>query len=233
MLRYFFLIFVLGCFLVVALAGWRGQTSTKPPIQIFPDMVRQPKVNPQVPSDFFADGRAARASVPGTVPMGYVVPNAYYTTGGNNHKFASTPGGFSKGVDYFNTGKLGDSYGEGFPIEVTPELMARGKERFDINCTPCHGALGLGNGIVGQYGLVAIANLQQDRIRTMPEGQIFNTITNGKNTMGAYGSNITVEDRWAIIAYIRALQRSQFARLDDVPEVHRADLDKPQEAPKK
>lgn len=232
MLRYFFLTFILLCIFVVALSGWRGQTSPKPPIEIFPDMVRQPRVNPQTPSNFYADGRSARQPVAGTVPFGYVVPNAYYTNSGNNYKSASIPGGFSDAPDYFNTGKIGDSYGEGFPLEVTPELMERGGERFAIHCAICHGATGAGNGIVSQYGLVGIANFHQERLRTMPEGQIFNTITNGKNTMGAYGAQITVEDRWAIIAYIRALQLSQSAKLDDVPQAHRADLDKPQEAPK-
>ncbi|MDP9291802.1 MAG: cytochrome c, partial [Verrucomicrobiota bacterium] len=88
------------------------------------------------------------------------------------------------------------------------------------------GALGLGNGIVSQYGLAGPANFQQEKFRTMPDGQIFNTITNGKNTMGPYGSNVTVEDRWAIISYIRALQRSQNATIADVPEQSRAELDK-------
>ena len=87
---------------------------------------------------------------------------------------------------------------------------------FVTNCSPCHGRVGLGNGIVGQYGLVAIANLHDDRIRTMPDGQIFSTITNGKNTMGAYGPLIAVEDRWAILAYVRALQKSQNVKLADL-----------------
>jgi len=110
-------------------------------------------------------------------------------------------------------------------MRVTPAMVARGRQRFHINCEPCHGATGMGNGIVTQYGLVGVANFQQQRLRDMPDGEIFNTITNGKNTMGAYGSNIAVEDRWAIISYIRALQRSQNATLADVPPGVRGTLD--------
>ena len=98
----------------------------------------------------------------------------------------------------------------------------------------CHGATGQGNGITSKYGLLGIANYHQDKYRQMADGQIFNTITHGFNTMMAYGDKVTVKDRWAIIAYIRALQKSQYARLEDVPENQRAALEnegKPQNAP--
>ena len=90
----------------------------------------------------------------------------------------------------------------------------------------CHGATATGNGITKQYGLATVVTLQDDRIRKMADGEIFNTITNGKNTMMAYGPNVTVADRWAIIAYLRALQRSQNAAIDDVPEEHHAEMEK-------
>jgi mono/diheme cytochrome c family protein len=125
---------------------------------------------------------------------------------------------------------MGANWGTGIPVPVNPELMERGKQRFTINCTACHGVTGDGNGLVKQYGLTTVQSLQQDRIRNMADGEIFNTITNGKNTMMAYGPNVTVNDRWAIIAYLRALQRSQNATEADVPPEHRADLDKPAEA---
>ena len=227
MLRSFFLIFILAVITVVATAGFRGTHSTKSPIEIIPDMDRQPRFDPQHESAFFNDGRAARKPVEGTVPLGYILSHAYYQTSGNNNKFAQSPGAFSIAPDYYNTGKIGDNYGDGIPVEISKELLQRGKERFTINCAVCHGATGSGNGIVSQYGLVAVANFQDSRLRAMPDGQVFNTITNGKNTMGAYGSNVTVEDRWAIIAYIHALQRSQSGRVDDVPENLRAQLDQP------
>lgn len=226
MLRYFFLIFLLVVVAIVSLAGFRGERTTKPPIQVFPDMDFQPRFDPQHTSEFFADSRAARQPVPGTVPMGYTLPNAYFSTGANNNKFGQKPAGFSVGPAYYDTGRIEDSYGDGIPLEPSPQLMERGRERFAIHCAICHGASGDGKGIVGQYGLVGIANLQETRIRQMPDGQIFNTITHGKNTMGAYGGQVTVEDRWAIIAYLRALQRSFAGKLEDVPEDKRTVLAK-------
>ena len=138
---------------------------------------------------------------------------------------------FSAGTDYFNTGKMGDQWGTGIPLPVTRELMERGQQRFNITCAMCHGAAAAGNGITKQYGLATVVSLQDDRLRKMSDGEIFNTITNGKNTMMPYGPNIVVADRWAIIAYLRALQRSQHATIADVPEDHRAEMDKPASPP--
>ncbi len=214
MLRFFFLIFFVIVVGVVALAGFRGQKMTHPPIEIFPDMDHQPKVQPQHPSRFFSDTRGARKPVEGTVPMGYTVPGIYYQTAANNIGERS---GFTNAPDYFNTGRMGEVYGDGIPAEVTPAFMTRGQERFNINCAICHGATGAGDGIIKSYGMVTIASLQDERIRTMPDGQIFSTITNGKNTMGAYGPQIALDDRWAIIAYLRALQKSQSVKLADLP----------------
>jgi mono/diheme cytochrome c family protein len=225
MLRAFFLIFIFAAIAVISLAGFRGTHSAKPPIEIFVDMVRNPRYDPQHESDFYADTRAARHPVPGTVPLGYTIPNAFLSTGANNNKLDQAPAAFSDSPDYYNSGRLGGVYGDGIPLKVDHDLLARGQERFNINCAVCHGPIGLGNGITSQYGLVGIANFHDSRIRTMPDGQIFNTITLGKNTMGAYGSNITVEDRWAIIAYIRALERGDGATINVVPVDQRAQLD--------
>src|SRR6266403_1901622 len=137
--------------------------------------------------------------------------------------------GFSVGNDYIDTGKMGNNWGTGIPVPVTPQLLQRGHERFNVTCAMCHGATATGNGITKSYGLATVVTLQDDRIRKMADGEIFNTITNGKNTMMAYGPNIMVHDRWAIIAYLRALQRSQGAAIADVPPEHRADLEKPAE----
>lgn len=228
MLRYFFASFVLVVVAVITLAGGRGERFAKPPLQIFPDMKVQPRYEAQHESNFYADTRAARKPVAGTVPQGYTLDGEFSINGANNARNIGGPKGFSNGLDYFNTGKIGAFWGEGIPseIEVTPALFARGKERYGISCSVCHGATGGGNGVVSQYGLNGIANLQDLRIRSMPEGQIFETITHGKGNMGAYGSNISVGDRWAIIAYLRALERSQIATMADVPEEHRTDLEK-------
>ncbi|HEY7000287.1 MAG TPA: cytochrome c [Candidatus Udaeobacter sp.] len=242
MLRGFLVIFLLCAIAVVAVFGFRGQRSTQPPSEIFPDMVRQPKVRAQAPLDFFADGRGPRLPVPGTVPVGYEMPKSHAGAGVGNvgPVESATPAtgpwshpdvGFSRGTDYYNTGKMGDQWGTGMPVPVTAELMDRGQQRFNITCAMCHGATAAGNGITKQYGLATVVSLQDERIRKMSDGEIFNTITNGKNTMMAYGPNIIVPDRWAIIAYLRALQRSQNATAADVPEDRRAELDKPASPP--
>jgi len=229
MLRGFLVIFLLCTIAIIAVFGFRGQTSTGPPLELFPDMVRQMKVRAQAPLNLFADGRGPRLPVSGTVPIGYEMPKPEgieplaTAVGPWSHPHA----GFGAGTDYYNTGKMGDHWGTGIPITVTRELMERGQQRFNITCAMCHGAAAAGNGITKQYGLATVVSLQDERIRKMSDGEIFNTITNGKNTMMAYGPNIIVPDRWAIIAYLRALQRSQNAPIADVPEDHRAELEKP------
>lgn len=223
MLRYFFIAFILAGVSIVALAGFRGAKSAKPPIEIFPDMDHQPKFQPQHPTGFFADGLSARKPVEGTVPLGYTLPGSFLQAGAKNATIQPT--GFANRPDYFNTGRIGEFYGDGFPLDVTEGLIKRGGERYNINCAICHGKLGQGNGIIGQYGVAAIANLLDDRIRQQPDGQIFNTITHGKNTMGAYGPNIAIEDRWAIVAFVRTLQKSQSVQLAQLPEAKRKELE--------
>jgi len=232
MLRGFFLIFLLTGIAMVSFLGFRGEKSTGSPIEVFPDMVRQPKVRAQAPLGFFADDRGSRVPVAGTVPIGYDMPaptvqaspgSAPVQSGGEDRPRIA----FSAGTDYFNTGKMGTNWGTGIPLEVTPQLMLRGEQRFNINCAVCHGAAAAGNGITKQYGLTTVVTLQDERIRNMADGEIFNTITHGKNTMLSYGPNVTVNDRWAIIAYLRALQRSQNSTVADVPPDARAELEKP------
>lgn len=223
MLRFFFASFILSVASVLALAGFRGTKSAKPPIQIFPDMDNQPKYMPQHGTGFYGDGRSARQPVAGTIPLGYTLEGRYFQAGAKNATVA--PSGFTNKPDYLHTGKFGDVYGDGFPVEVTEAFLKRGQQRYDINCAVCHGKAGLGNGVVGQFGVVAIANLLDDRIRQQPDGQIFSTITNGKNTMGAYGPNIAIEDRWAIVAYVRALQKSQSLQLAQLPEARRKEIE--------
>jgi cytochrome c5 len=224
MLRGFLLISLLITIAAVAVLGFRGEKSTNEPWEIFPDMVRQMKVRAQAPLSFFADGRGPRMPVNGTVPIGYEMPKPPA-----EGVAESVPHGFSVGTDYIDTGKMGNNWGTGIPVPVTPQLLQRGRERFNITCAMCHGATATGNGITKSYGLATVVTLQDDRIRKMADGEIFNTITNGKNTMMAYGPNIMVADRWAIIAYLRALQRSQGAAIVDVPPEHRGELEKPGE----
>jgi mono/diheme cytochrome c family protein len=184
------------------------------------------KVLAQAPLDFFADGRGPRLPVPGTMPIGYEMPKSAPGAAEPGELVARQGAGFSVGTDYYNTGKMGDHWGTGIPVEVIGKLMERGQQRFNITCVMCHGATAAGNGITKQYGLATVVSLQDERIRKMADGEIFNTITNGKNTMMAYGPNIMVADRWAIIAYLRALQRSQNATINDVPQEHQGELEK-------
>lgn len=221
MLRYFFVAFTLIVIGVVTLAGFRGSKMSHPPIEIFADMDHQPKYQAQHTSKFWADGRAARQPVPGTVPIGFTLKNSYYSTHASN---ASENGSFTNQPDYYNTGIMGEVYGDGIPVEITEALLKRGQQRFEINCAICHDSTGSGNGIIKSYGLTTIASLQDQRLRTAPDGYLFSVITDGKNTMGAYGPQIAVEDRWAIIAYLRALQKSQGVNVADLPSAMQQEL---------
>ena len=220
MIKNFLIAFILLTIITIALLGFQGQHREATGIEFFGDMKRQDKVKFQKPSSFFADGRGARPPVDGAIPMGYDIPRASHAKCGSASDDIDSPlGEFSAGTDYLNTGKMGDQWGTGLPLPVTPEFFRRGQKEFTINCAVCHGATGQGNGITSKYGLLGIANYHQDKYRQMADGQIFNTITHGFNTMMAYGDKVTVKDRWAIIAYIRALQKSEFARLEDVPPI--------------
>lgn len=221
MLRYFFVAFTLIVIGVVTLAGFRGSKMSHPPIEIFADMDHQPKYQAQHTSEFWADGRAARQPVAGTVPIGFTLKNSYYSTHANN---VSENGHFTNQPDYYNTGIMGEVYGDGIPVEITETLLKRGQQRFEINCAICHDSAGSGNGIIKSYGLTTIASLQDQRLRTAPDGYLFSVITDGKNTMGAYGPQIAVEDRWAIIAYLRALQKSQGVNVADLPSAMQQEL---------
>lgn len=204
-MRYFLLGFILLVLVIVSIAGCRGDISRRPPIELFPDMDRQPRVRPQTLSRFFPDGLGSRLPVPGTIARGA--------------PYQDTP---------FNTGRLpgATNFVEFVPVPVTELLLARGRERYDIYCTVCHGAAGDGRGVTSRYQMVGTANFHDLRLVTMTDGEIFNTITYGKNLMGAYGPQIDIADRWAIIAYVRALQRARLATPDDVPEPMRSSLNR-------
>jgi mono/diheme cytochrome c family protein len=227
MLRYFFITFAFLVLVVLAMAGFRGQKSKQPSIEIFPDMDRQPKVKAQTRSEFYADGRASRPPVNGTVPIGYSMPMHKLIDGSVGQ--ATGPYKqiiFSSSPTYIDTGKMADNWGSGIPFQSSPAVMGRGQQRFGIYCAVCHGATGAGNGIAQKFGLNTVQSLLQDRIRVMADGEIFDTISHGKNTMMGYGDRIQVVDRWAIIAYLRALQRSQGgASLGDVPTEERVKLE--------
>ena len=225
----------LGAIIILAvvglgLAGFRGDKIGHTPVEWFNDMAHQPKYEPQHRSDFFNDSRAARQPVAGTVPIGFNLEGRYYQTEGNN--LVDGMGGFANKPDYFNTGRIGDVYGDGIPDALASRgaaLVSRGQQRYNIYCGVCHGAAGQGNGVVKSFGLATVRPLVDDLLRAQPDGQIFNTITHGKNTMGAYGPVIPVEDRWAIVAYVRALQTAASAKIGDLPPDERAKLEQTKE----
>jgi mono/diheme cytochrome c family protein len=202
-MRYFLLVFLLLCLAGVSIAGFRGSRSRRPPIEVFPDMDRQPKLRPQTHNNFFPDQLSSRLPVAGTIARGAPYQDSPLNTG-------RVPGT----TNYVQT----------VPLPITEKLMARGQDRFQIYCVPCHGPAGDGKGITTKYGMSVIADLHDTKTRKvvqMADGEIFNTITYGKNLMLPYGAIIPIEDRWAIIVYLRALQRSRLAYLDDVPETVR------------
>jgi cytochrome c553 len=204
--------------LTVSVLGFRGSPFTHPPMDVFPEwlfpgMKYQPKYKPQGASAFFADGRADRPP-----PLG-VVPADFGPLGQPLHEDSR-----------LYQGKNPDgTWVRGLPggITVDMRLLERGRDRFVIYCAPCHGRVGDGNGITKRYGMVATPSYHDDRLRKMAEGEIFNTITNGKNNMNPYADKLTPEDRWAVIAYVRALQRAQSGTVADVPQAHRSELGLP------
>ncbi len=182
----------------------------KPPIEVFPDMDRQDKYLAQAESPLSMNGQSDRLPITGTVARGNEIEvKSVFESEYNDSRF-ETP--------ELHSGK--DAKGDwirGFPLEVNEALMGKGREHFDIYCAVCHGATGEGNGIVSKYGMLP-ANYHSDRIRDMAEGEIYNTITNGKGLMMGMAARVKVEERWAIILYMRALQKMKNANLSDVPQ---------------
>jgi mono/diheme cytochrome c family protein len=162
----------------------------------------QPKLEPLEGSPLFADGRAARPIPAGTVARGQLVEDPYY--------FA---------------GKAGAKFAEAFPMPVSRALLERGRERYDIFCSPCHDRTGSGRGMIVQRGYPRATSYHEDRLRKAPPGYFFNAITAGFGVMPSYAKQIPPDDRWAIVAYIRALQLSQHASLEDVEPAKRALLE--------
>ena len=195
------LLAVLALIPLALIARARVTTSDVPRIQLIQDMGRQPKFKTQWANPMFADGRAMRPEVPGTVPHGELHADSAFWAG-------RTAGGWVTA----------------FPVAVTEALVRRGQERYDIFCSPCHGLSGYGDGPVAkradalQEGTwTPPSSYHTELVRQRPVGYIFNTISHGIRNMPAYGPQIPPADRWAIVAYVRALQRSQDATIGDVP----------------
>jgi mono/diheme cytochrome c family protein len=194
----------------------RNSYSAEPHIHIFPDMDFQPMYKSDTAMDIFADGRSNRGEIANTVPRGQLAADDLFFRGLDGDRWLT---------------RFPEVYPDGRPFVVDANLMTRGKQRYEIYCSPCHGFDGRGNGMVparvAQSGGNWLARNLIDPAAgsvTMPNGQLYNTISNGYNTMMGYAAQITHSDRWAIVAYVRALQRAQNASLDDVPETQRGSL---------
>jgi mono/diheme cytochrome c family protein len=183
---------------VVALTGCaRGCTSSQPPIHLNPSMDDQPKVLPQTASDFFYNGASMREPVPGTIPIGGLQEDSAFFTGkGADGQFVAT-----------------------IPVPVNAAMVDRGHQRYGIYCQPCHDARGDGKGILFQRGNVPTASFHQEKVLKYPDGQIFDVITNGSGLMSGYRWPIPPADRWAIVAYVRELERK---RLESAPSTSAA-----------
>lgn len=188
----------------------RHSKSDKPRIHLIQDMDAQPKYKAQRENPIFADGRADREALPGTVAVGHLNED-----------------------DHFFRGRANGAWARTFPaqVDLSEETMTRGKARYGIYCTPCHGQAGLGDGMVhkraealAQGGWIPPTDMTQEYVRNQPVGEIYNAISNGVRNMPAYAPQIAPEDRWAIVMYVRALQRSQASNLNDVPESERGSL---------
>jgi mono/diheme cytochrome c family protein len=191
------------------IARARGMKADRTRLRPIQNMGSQQKYLPQSENSLFADSRAMRPAIDGTVRRGAVIDDGAFTQGrGPDGQFVTA-----------------------FPVPVNRALLLRGQERFNVYCSPCHGLGGSGDGIVArradalQEGTwVPPLTFHGEQVRGRPVGHIFNTITNGIRNMPSYGSQVSAADRWAIVAYVRALQRSQNATVADVPPDLRAGL---------
>lgn len=169
------------------------------------DMWVQNKTGPMAESEAFADGSSIRPLVPGTIPRGHLREDGAFFTGIENGKWVDK-----------------------IPVAVTPDLLKRGRDRFEIYCSPCHGRLGDGQGMIAKRGFQLkrpVGNYHTDRLRKMPVGHFYDVITNGYGAMYSYASRVEPQDRWAIVAYIRVLQLSQHASVNDLDAGEKAQLD--------
>ena len=164
-------------------------------------MAVQPKYDPLEPSDFFADGMSARPRIAGTVARGEIGLTGFLATG-----------------------KINGQDGDGFPFPITMAVMNRGAERYSIYCSECHGEVGDGNGMIPSRGYRRPPSFHTDTLRAAKTGHFFDVMTNGFGAMPTYAPQVSVADRWAIIAYIRALQLSQHATINDLPPDLRSKL---------
>ena len=177
------------------------------------DMQDQPRIKPFRGTTFFGDGQAARQPIQGTVPRGHLRTDTEFFTGKRNRTTAGPGTQSIQGQGQAQQAGAGANAFpddiDTFPIPVTKDVVLRGRERYNIFCSACHGLTGNGDGMIVRRGFRRAASFNDDRLRQAPVGHFFDAMTNGWGAMPSYASQIPVHDRWAIVAYIRALQESQ------------------------
>ena len=198
------IIFLMTVILLIIGCG-REKTSENTPIHLNPNMDHQPKYKAQASSNFFEDGAAMRSLIEGTVARGQLREDSAY---------------------YFGMNSRGD-FIESAPVEYSMERLKRGQERFNIYCSPCHSRIGDGKGIMAKpdYQYVVPPDFHSDSVKQFTDGYIYNVISNGIRNMPSYKHQISVDDRWSIILYLRALQMSHNATIDDIPAAVREEVE--------
>lgn len=196
MLKVILIALGLATIVTVAMLGVRGVKTTHRPWQIWNDMDDQAKYKPQESNDFFADGRNNRP-----IPQGAVA------WGADSTRVDATRA--LRAEDFFEVEKI--------PVPVDRMMLVRGQQLFNVYCAVCHDQTGGGKGITTQYGMISPPSYHQDRLREVPDGYLFQVITEGKGLMGSYHDKIKLQDRWAVVAYVRALQRAAHALPSDLP----------------
>jgi|TARA_A100001015_G_scaffold198888_1_gene222003 mono/diheme cytochrome c family protein len=215
-MRIFLILYAFVIVATVSILGFRGSLTRKTPIEVFPDMDRQAKYKPQASNSFFDDARNDRP-----IPLNTVARGNYH-----NQEEVFSADYIAEGISstVYRTGKnLDGSFIETMPISASNELMQLGRKKYDIFCTSCHGAAGDGNGVTKPYGVLA-ASYHDDRLRGETDGYLYEVISNGKGLMYGLKDRITPEERWAIVLYMRALQFSQYAPADRMPEQQRKEI---------
>jgi len=223
-MRYVLIGISMVVFLVVSIAGFRGDLSRKPPLELFADMDRQPKLRPMEPNSFFANGISSQPLVEGTVRRSEPI-----TTADDKKVYP-----FQRSHPVV-TG-IGDDNETlpAIPLKVDDSLMKLGQKQYNITCAPCHGKQGNGAGMVANFGFDGVADLHTPEVIKMTDGLLYRVVTHGtvaskggtKATarMKGYANTLSVEDRWAVVAYVRALQLSRLGQEADLPESERGRL---------
>jgi len=215
-MRYFLAVFAVCVLATVGVLGFRGTHSRRPPLYIFPDMERQPKLRPQTVNASFDNGMSSRLPVAGAIARSEPIQVGDQLV----YPWQDSP---------VTTGRVAGTtnFVDVNPLPVTAEMLRRGQQVFDIHCAACHSKVGDGNGTPKRINAMAVvANLHDKRIVELADGELFNTVSYGKGLMQGYAGNLAVQERWAAIAYLRALQLARLGSLEDVPEAARGTLKK-------